>query len=97
MQTRNAASVLPEPVGAEINASRPSRMAGQPWSCGSVGFPNRVSNHSAPRGSKWDSTCLYCTAGLDNGKFAMIPLADLKTSLGFAAVCRRRELLADLS
>ena len=42
MQTRNAASVLPEPVGAEISASRPARISGQPSICGSVGLPKRV-------------------------------------------------------
>jgi len=36
---RNAARVLPEPVGAEIRTSSPVRMAGQPWICGSVGSP----------------------------------------------------------
>ena len=34
-----AASVLPEPVGAEISTSRPARISGQPWICGSVGSP----------------------------------------------------------
>ena len=36
-QIRNAASVLPEPVGAEIRTSWPARISGQPRSCGSVG------------------------------------------------------------
>jgi hypothetical protein len=53
---RKAASVFPDPVGAEISTSRPSRMKGQPWIWGSVGAPRRVSNHSATRGSKEDST-----------------------------------------
>ena len=35
----NAASVLPEPVGAETSTSRPLRMIGQAWTCGSVGKP----------------------------------------------------------
>ena len=35
MQIRNAASVLPEPVGAEISVVRPARISGQPCSCGS--------------------------------------------------------------
>src|SRR5437016_5958366 len=54
MQMRNAASVLPEPVGAEIRTSFPARISGHPRSCGSVGAPKRVENHSATRGSKAD-------------------------------------------
>src|SRR6202041_1383403 len=50
MQARNAASVLPDPVGAEIKVVRPARMCGQPCSCGSVGVPKRCTNHSATRG-----------------------------------------------
>ena len=42
MQARNAARVLPDPVGAEINVVRPARMCGQPCSWGSVGVPKRV-------------------------------------------------------
>ena len=41
MHTRNAASVLPEPVGAEISVGSPRRIAGQPAICGSVGVPKR--------------------------------------------------------
>ncbi len=37
MQTRNAASVLPEPVGAAISVLSPRAMAGQPRRCGSLG------------------------------------------------------------
>src|SRR5216683_2886608 len=50
MQARNAANVLPEPVGAEIKVVRPARMCGQPNSCGSVGVPNLLVNHSATSG-----------------------------------------------
>ena len=50
MQIRNAASVLPEPVGAEISVVRPARISGQPCSCGSVGDPNFATNHSATSG-----------------------------------------------
>jgi hypothetical protein len=50
MQARNAARVLPEPVGAEIRVVRPARMCGQPCSCGSVGVPNLFVNHSATSG-----------------------------------------------
>ena len=51
MQARNAASVLPEPVGAQISVDLPARMDGQPCSCGSVGEPNLPANHS------WTSGC----------------------------------------
>ncbi len=50
MQARNAASVLPEPVGAEISVVRPARMCGQPCSCGSVGVPKRATNQSRTSG-----------------------------------------------
>ena len=50
MQMRNAARVLPDPVGAEISVVRPARISGQPCSCGSVGDPNLPRNHSATRG-----------------------------------------------
>ena len=38
-QCVKAASVFPEPVGAEMSTSLPARMSGQPWTCGSVGSP----------------------------------------------------------
>ena len=50
MQTRNAARVFPEPVGAEMRVASPARMLGQPWVCGSVGLPNLLRNHSAVTG-----------------------------------------------
>src|SRR4029077_6974000 len=50
MQARNAARVLPDPVGAEIKVVLPARICGQPCSWGSVGVPNRETNHSATRG-----------------------------------------------
>ena len=34
MQTRNAARVLPLPVGAEMRVASPARMLGQPWVLG---------------------------------------------------------------
>ena len=51
MATRNPASVLPEPVGAAINVSRPAAISGQPRACGSVGpSGKRRRNHSATAG-----------------------------------------------
>src|SRR5271155_5197057 len=50
MQAKNAASVLPEPVGAQIRVFFLARMCGQPSSCGSVGVPNFVTNHSRTSG-----------------------------------------------
>src|SRR5208282_4039154 len=37
MQTRNAARVLPDPVGAAISVWRPAAISRQPAACGSVG------------------------------------------------------------
>ena len=50
MQTRKAARVLPEPVGAEIRVGSPRRIAGQPAVCGSVAEPNFARNHSCTTG-----------------------------------------------
>src|SRR5215813_15303094 len=50
MQIKNAASVLPDPVGAEIRVVSPARMCGQPWTCGSVGVANRLTNQSRTSG-----------------------------------------------
>src|SRR5205809_7356001 len=50
MHARNAASVLHEPVGAEISVVRPAKMCGHPCSCGSVGVPNFWTNHPRIKG-----------------------------------------------
>ena len=44
MDDRNAASVLPDPVGAAIRTFFPSRMRGHPSRCGGVGSPSRLAN-----------------------------------------------------
>lgn len=46
MAQRNAASVLPDPVGASSNVCLPSAMADQPCSCALVGASNVDANHS---------------------------------------------------
>jgi hypothetical protein len=46
MPARNAASVFPDPVGAQINALRPDAIAGQPPACAGVGAANEDSNHA---------------------------------------------------
>src|SRR5439155_3411264 len=84
MQIRNAASVLPEPVGADISTSRPDRISGHPSSCGSVVRPKRVVNHSEVRGSKPDSTVSY---------FSEIPprTEEFKKSLRLGGLCVRSQ------
>jgi hypothetical protein len=47
---RNAASVLPEPVGAAMSVSAPDAIAGHPRRCGSVGSPKRAANQRAVAG-----------------------------------------------
>src|SRR5918992_1311895 len=76
MQTRKAASVFPEPVGAEISVSPPAAIAGHPLACGSVGpAGKRVENHSRTTGWKPASTSLsimVCKESLslvDSGTF----------------------------
>ena len=56
MATRKAASVLPEPVGAEISVSRPAMMCGQPRACASVGALKRRSNQARTAGWKESRT-----------------------------------------
>ena len=45
MPQRNEASVLPEPVGAQISVCAPEAIAGQPAACAGVGASNEASNH----------------------------------------------------
>src|ERR1039458_8817858 len=47
---RNAASVLPDPVGAEIRTCSPEAIAGQACSWAAVGCANAPSNQSLVRG-----------------------------------------------
>ncbi len=72
MQARNAASVLPDPVGAEISVLRPARMGGQPSVCGSVGVPNRWTNHSRTIG--WHQPSAVGTTGsTERGAKVQVP------------------------
>src|ERR1039458_5339236 len=53
MATRNAASVLPDPVGAAMSVSLPAATACQPKACASVGPAGYLRrNHSATAGWK---------------------------------------------
>src|ERR1700719_1692260 len=52
MHHRNAARVLPVPVGARIKVDSPRAIAGQPCSCGLVGAAKTASNHSRTGGRK---------------------------------------------
>src|SRR6266566_2814285 len=57
MQTRNAASVLPDPVGAAISVCRPAAISCHPAACGSVGpAGNRPSNQARTAGWNDSST-----------------------------------------
>ena len=57
MHTRNAASVLPEPVGAAISVCRPAAISAQPSACGSVGpAGNRRANQVRTAGWNDSST-----------------------------------------
>ena len=62
MALRNAASVLPDPVGAAMSVWRPSRIAAQPRSCADVGAPSVSSNQRATSG--WNPGNI----GGDNGQ-----------------------------
>ncbi len=49
---RNAASVLPLPVGAQSSALRPAAISGQPRACTSVGSPSASPNQRRAAGEK---------------------------------------------
>ena len=50
MHSRKAASVLPEPVGADTSTSRPAAISGQARACAAVGSPNRSRNQASTSG-----------------------------------------------
>src|ERR1035438_7728412 len=77
MQTRNAARVFPEPVGAEMSVGLPLSTLGHPCTCGSVGVENRVTNHSATMG---------CAQEISGGK----PMRAIVASSPF--LCQKRSL-----
>jgi hypothetical protein len=52
MAVSNAASVLPEPVGAAMSVCRPAAIESQPRSCAEVGSPIAVVNHWRTMGWK---------------------------------------------
>ncbi len=52
---RNAARVLPEPVGARISVWRPWAIAGQPSACAAVGAAKAPANHSRTAGENRSS------------------------------------------
>ena len=56
MPHRNAVSVLPLPVGAQISVCSPSAMGGHPLTCAGVGSGNVVANHSRTAGENRSST-----------------------------------------
>src|SRR5580704_18688665 len=50
MAARNAANVLPDPVGAATNTCWPAASAGHAWICASVGASKVRENHAATAG-----------------------------------------------
>jgi hypothetical protein len=54
---RNAASVLPEPVGAQISVERPAAISAQPRDCARVGAAKLSPNHSRTAG--WNTERLF--------------------------------------
>jgi hypothetical protein len=47
---RNAASVLPDPVGALMSTCSPDAIAGQAWACAAVGASKAPANQSRTAG-----------------------------------------------
>src|SRR2546430_10573290 len=56
IEARNAASVLPEPVGAATSACRPALIAGQASTCAAVGAAKAEENHALTAGWKRSRT-----------------------------------------
>ena len=56
MAVRNAASVLPEPVGAAMSVWRPAAIDAQPWRCAGVGGPSAVCEPLLDGGMELDGT-----------------------------------------
>ena len=54
MHVRNAAKVLPEPVGAAMRVCVPWAIAGQPWAWASVGAANLPLNQARTIGWNWE-------------------------------------------
>src|SRR5450631_1953488 len=65
MTARKAASVLPEPVGAATNTSRPAWMAGHASACACVGASKVRVNHAATAG--WNDSRALMTGALQGG------------------------------
>ncbi len=59
---RNAASVLPEPVGASSSVERPSRIGGQPRAWAAVGAAKAPRNHSCTAGRNPRSGSFFTAA-----------------------------------
>src|SRR4029077_1430584 len=60
---RNAARVLPDPVGAMRSVLSPLLMTGQAWACAGVGAGNEVRNHSRTAGWNASSASLPTQRG----------------------------------
>ncbi len=56
IDARNAVSVLPDPVGAQISVCSPLAMCGHPMIWGGVGSGNEDANHSRTAGENAPST-----------------------------------------
>ena len=63
---RNAARVLPDPVGARISVWSPAAIAGQPRPWASVGVPKVVVNHSRTAGENRSNPSGVVTAPLSS-------------------------------
>src|SRR6188508_913099 len=73
MEARNAASVLPEPVGAAIRAGSPaSRRAARPWAAARGGHPLPLRRSALPTSGGGSDGSLREASGLESqrsGKF----------------------------
>src|SRR5579872_7345948 len=102
MQMRNAARVLPDPVGAEIRTLRPAAISGQPCTCGSVAHSNRASNQSETRGSnpvRGMASSIISWANKRRNRVAKLPVRNgsVRPEVGLGAAGNRLRNLSDLT
>ena len=93
---RNAASVLPEPVGAAISTCRPAWIAGQASACAAVGAAKLRSNQAATAGwnrvsSVMGRTIMSCPADRVASHRALCPVAPSIAPTFNLSPCVRRQ------
>src|ERR1022692_1730364 len=82
---RNAASVLPEPVGAAIRTFRPSWISGHARACGSVGAAKWLRNQRSTAG--WNEAVFFT----EDKAYERLPLHKIRDNRKSASTHRMRK------